>query len=151
RRILFLAAPAIILAALLRSPAAPDPTAARLPDQPAKDPAPQPATVLDLAGQARAKAAARERKEAAGLWERVVRLNPVNPNHWNALGDAHYGAADYKAAVPAYEKAIELGAPLWGVVNPAAYNLICCHALAGDKELAIKALERALAMGFPDL
>ena len=31
RRFLFLAAPAVILAALLRSPAAPDPTAARPP------------------------------------------------------------------------------------------------------------------------
>jgi hypothetical protein len=120
-------------------------------EQPAKDPAPQAAAVLDLAEQARAKAAAGEWKKAAALWERVVRLNPVQPYYWNALGDAHYRAADYKAAVPAYERAIELGAPLWGVVNPAAYNVVCCHALAGDKELAIKALERALAMGFPDL
>jgi hypothetical protein len=161
RRTLILAALAVALATLL----APDPTdthifgtplvgdgpAALAADQPAKDPAPQAATVLDLAEQARAKAAAREWKAAAVLWERVVRLNPVQPSYWNALGDAHYRAANYKAAVPAYEKAIELGAPIWGVVNPAAYNVVCCHALAGDKELAIKALERALTMGFPDL
>ena len=199
RRTLFLAALAVVLATLLRSPAVPDPTCVRPldvsvageghaafpqagdppphsypasqtapgfqgptrtvgygptsfnPYEPAKDPAPQPAIVLDLAEQARDKAAAREWTEAAALWERVVRLNPVNPNYWNALGDAHYRAADYKAAVPAYEKAIERGAPIWGVVSPAAYNVVCCHALAGDKELAIKALERALAMGFPDL
>jgi hypothetical protein len=175
RRTLVLAALAVVLATLLRSAAAPHPPVESHPanriatgfpglplfvgdgpapfagDQPAKDPAPQPAAVLDLAGQARAKAAAREWKEAAALWERVVRLNPVHPSYWNALGDAHYRATDYKAAVPACEKAIELGAPIWGVVNPAAYNVVCCHALAGDKERAILALERALAMGFPDL
>jgi tetratricopeptide (TPR) repeat protein len=119
--------------------------------KPTNAPAPQPATVLDLAEQARAKAAARQWKEAAALWTRVVRINPVQPYYWNALGDAHYRAADYKAAVVAYEKAIELGAPLMGVVNPAAYDVVCCHALAGDKELAIKALQRVLEMGFPDL
>jgi hypothetical protein len=119
--------------------------------KPTKGPTPQPATVLDLVEQARAKAAARQWKEAAALWARVVRLNPVQPDYWNRLGDAHYRAGDYKAAVAACEKAIELGAPLMGVVNPAAYNVVCCHALAGDKERAIKALQRVLEMGFPDL
>ncbi|MFO0980990.1 MAG: tetratricopeptide repeat protein [Planctomycetota bacterium] len=132
----------IILAALLM--------AARAPGGEATLPADSPAAVLDLVRQADAKGAANEWQQAVLLWERVVRLNPVQPSHWYRLGDARYRAADYAGAVPAYERAIELGAPLIGPCF-SAYGIACCHARAGDKERAVAALERALAMGLPHL
>ncbi|SEL32264.1 Tetratricopeptide repeat-containing protein [Stigmatella aurantiaca] len=102
----------------------------------------------ELLREAETKTAAKEWKEAAHLWARVVQANPVNPEFWNALGDAHSQAADYLAAVPAYEKALALGGPL---PAKAAYNIARCQALAGKKELALQALERALTLGFPSL
>src|SRR5262249_42698972 len=68
-----------------------------------------PAAVFDLVRQAQAKAAAKEWAAAAALLERVVRLNPVRPDYWTALGRVRYLAKDYKGAVPAYERAAELG------------------------------------------
>ncbi|SEU34423.1 TPR end-of-group domain-containing protein [Stigmatella erecta] len=102
----------------------------------------------ELLHEAETKTAAKEWKEAARLWARVVQANPVNPEFWNALGDAHAQAADYLAAVPAYEKALALGGPL---PADAAYNIARCHAQAGKKEPALQALERALTLGFPSL
>lgn len=118
------------------------------PSRAANQDVPASASFVETLRQAQAKTTSREWKEAAPLWERVVRANPVEPEFWDALGRAHYETANYKAAIPAYEKVIELGG-----YQPAlaAYNIACNHALAGEKELALKALERALAMGFPDL
>jgi tetratricopeptide (TPR) repeat protein len=109
-----------------------------------------PADVLELARQAQAKTAAGEHKEAAVLLERIVALNPVQPNFWYALGTAHYNAKDYAAAIPAYEKAAELGAPIMGAYY-SLYNVACCQALLGEKEAALATLERAMDLGFPDL
>ena len=66
RRALLLAALAAGLAAQPRSHAAPD----------------APADVLGLVEQAQAKVAAREWADAAALWDRVIRLNPVQPAYW---------------------------------------------------------------------
>jgi len=109
-----------------------------------------PTSVLDLVRQAQAKATAREWAEAAALWDRVVRLNPVQPSYWYSLADARYQAKDYKAAIPAYQKAADLGGPMMGAYF-AIYNIACCHALAGDKEAAVRELARALELGFPNL
>ncbi len=113
-------------------------------------PTDSPASVLDLARQARAKADSNQWKESASLWERVVKLNPVQASHWYALGEARSRASDYTAAVPAFEKARDLGAPLMGP-SFSQYEIARCHARAGEKEKAIQALERALAMGYPNL
>jgi hypothetical protein len=95
--------------------------------------------------RAEAASAAKEWKEAAALWERVVHDNPVESRFWAALATARYSAGDFKGAIPAYEKAAELGnAPASQV-----YNIACCYALLGDKERAMQALERAMAMGYP--
>ena len=64
------------------------------------------------------------------------------------MGTAYYNAKDYRKSIPAYEKQIELGA---GRPASAAYNIACNYALLGEKELAIKWLEKALAMKFPSL
>jgi tetratricopeptide (TPR) repeat protein len=110
----------------------------------------EPANVLDLIRQAQEKAAAREWKETAALWEQVVRLNPVQPSFWYSLGAARYNAQDYKGAVPAFEKAAELGAPMMGAYF-SIYQVARCHGRLGAKEPALAALERALALGYPSL
>ena len=84
-------------------------------------------------------------KTAAGYWARVVDTNPVNARFWEQFAQALYQNKDYKQAIPAYQKALELGA---GYPSNQAYNIACCYALLGDKESALKWLEKAVAMGF---
>ena len=110
------------------------PPSLALPQRAATQPAP--AQVLELVRQAQEKSAAKDWKAAAALWERIVQLNPVQPEYWYALGNAHYYATSYKAAIPAYEKAAELGAPVMGAYF-SIYNMACCHALLGNKEVAV--------------
>ena len=97
---------------------------------------------------ATAKSEAQEWKEAAAAWQRVVEANPVNARFWNSFGDAAYGNKEYRRAILAYEKALELGA---GFPSNAAYNIACCYALLGEKEQAFKWLQKAFDMGFRNL
>ncbi len=97
---------------------------------------------------AMAKSEAQDWKEAAVAWQRVVEANPVNARFWNLFGDAAYGNKDYRRAIQAYEKALELGA---GFPSNAAYNVACCYALLGEKEQALKWLQKAFDMGFRNL
>ncbi|HEV7860722.1 MAG TPA: tetratricopeptide repeat protein [Pyrinomonadaceae bacterium] len=114
--------------------------------QPAQGSGPQ--TYLKILAQAQAKTGSKEWAEAAGLWEQVVESNPVNGNFWNQLANARYQAKDYKSAIAAYQKVIELG---FGFPSNAAYNIACCYALTGDKEQALKWLDKSFEMGFRDL
>jgi tetratricopeptide (TPR) repeat protein len=97
---------------------------------------------------AQSKSEAREWKEAAAAWQRVVEANPVNAGFWNSLADAAYGNKDYRRAISAYEKALELGA---GFPSNAAYNIACCYALLGEKEQALTWLQKSFDMGFRNL
>ena len=97
---------------------------------------------------AQTKSEAREWKEAAAAWQRVLEANPVNAGFWNSLGDAAYGNKDYRRAISAYEKALELGA---GFPSNAAYNIACCYALLGEKEQALAWLQKSFDMGFRNL
>lgn len=105
-------------------------------------------TFAETLALAEAKMQAQQWAEAAALWEQVVKANPVQGNFWERLGTAYYHAKDYRRSIPAFEKQIELGA---GQPANAAYNIACNYALLGEKELAIKWLEKALAMKFPSL
>jgi hypothetical protein len=82
---------------------------------------------------------------AAGYWASVVAANPVNGRFWEQYAQALYQSKEYKQAIPAYQKALELGA---GVPGNQAYNIACCYALLGDKESALKWLEQSFALGF---
>ncbi len=84
-------------------------------------------------------------KAAAGYWAGVVAENPVNGRFWEQYAQALYQTKEYKQAIPAYQKALELGA---GVPGNQAYNIACCFALLGDKESAMKWLEQGFALGF---
>lgn len=105
-------------------------------------------TFVALLNQAEAKAASKDWKEAASLWQRVVAVNPVNARFWSQLATVLYEGKDYRSAIPAYEKAMELGS---GFPSNSAYNIACCFALIGEKEQALKWLEKAFEMGFRNL
>lgn len=106
------------------------------------------AAFLDTLARAEAASAARRWKEAAALWEGVVRANPVEGRFWYQLATAHYNAKDYRKAIPAFERVLESG---FGGAANAAYNIACNYALLGDKEQALRWLERAFAHKFPSL
>jgi tetratricopeptide (TPR) repeat protein len=93
------------------------------------------------------KMAAKQWKEAAELWERVVQANPVQVRFWKQLADALYRSKDYKKAIPVYEKVIELRGG--GYPAASAYNIACCYALLGDKESAMTWLQKSFTMGYP--
>jgi tetratricopeptide (TPR) repeat protein len=103
---------------------------------------------FDAVAQAEAKMSAKEWSEAAALWEKIVRMNPVEGRFWDQLARAHYNAKDYRKSIPAYEKVIELG---YGDPANAAYNIACDYALLGEKEQALRWLEKAFEMKFINL
>ena len=105
-------------------------------------------TFAETLALAEARMQAQQWAEAAALWEQVVKANPIHGGFWERMGTAYYNAGDYRKSIAAYEKQIELGA---GQPASAAYNIACNYALLGEKELAIKWLEKALAMKFPSL
>lgn len=107
-----------------------------------------PVNFLSLVRDAQAKSTARQWDEASALWDQVVRANPVQVNYWLALANAAYQAKNYRKAVPAYEKVIELGG---GLPANAAYNIACCYALMGEKDQAVQWLQKSLDMGFRNL
>src|SRR4051812_49091946 len=101
-----------------------------------------------LVQDADARTAAKDWAIAASVWERVVAFNPVEGRFWDRLGTARYRAGDYRGAIAAYEKAVELG---YGARENNAYNIACAYARLGDKDRAFAALSRALSLGFLNL
>src|SRR5438045_139560 len=69
---------------------------------------------------AQAATAARNWAEAAPLWQKVVETNPVNADYALNLATALFRARNYRGAIPAYEKALELGADF---PSNMAYNI----------------------------
>jgi hypothetical protein len=111
---------------------------------------------LDVVAAAQAHTASARWPEAAALWEQVVAGNPVHGSHWAALAGAYFALDDFRRALPAYERAEELG--VWEVrltdglwPGEFAYRVACCHAGLGAREQAVAALDRALRQGFRDL
>jgi hypothetical protein len=107
-----------------------------------------PGPFLALIERAEQRSSASDWPAAAMLWRDVVAANPVEGRYWDRLATALYRARDYRAAIPAYEKAVALG---FGRPASNMYNIACAHALLGERDLAFAALERALAMGFLNL
>lgn len=119
-------------------------------DPPATSEQVSPGSVLAIVRQAQVRGAAGAWDEAARLWAQAVEQNPVQPAWWYSLGEARSRSRDYANAIPAFERAAALGAPLMGGYY-AVYEVARCYALAGDTERGIEALQRAFRLGFPDV
>jgi hypothetical protein len=102
----------------------------------------------EILRDAESKTAAKDWKEAAVLWQRVIEANPVNAGFWNQLANALYQSKDYRKSIAAYEKALELRN---GFPSDAAYNIACCYALLGEKENALRWLEKSFELGYRHL
>ena len=98
--------------------------------------------------RAQAASAARNWAEAAPLWQKLVQSNPVNADYALNLATALFRARNYRDAIPAYEKALDLGADF---PSNMAYNIACAYALLGDKEKALEWLSKSFDMGFRNL
>ncbi|MBS1716176.1 MAG: hypothetical protein JSS72_00410 [Armatimonadetes bacterium] len=81
-------------------------------------------------------------------WLKRTQENPTDPHNWLQLGKARYDAKKFAEAIPALEKADELGVSYpWDM----PYFIACCYALDGKKDLALSNLEKAINAGFRDL
>lgn len=105
---------------------------------------PAPSDQVGFTSTLQAAHAAYDRQDyhlAAGLYERVVKDNPVNPAYWRALAAAHYLAGEYRAAIPAYKTALELRQD-----QPAnlAYFLARTYARSGDAVSGMQWLRQAV-------
>ncbi len=109
-----------------------------------------PAAVVGLARDVQRAQSTGDWAEAARLAAKLVELNPVQPNYWYGLGIARERNGEYAQAVPAFERAAELGAPAMGAYY-SIYEIARCYARAGDSDRAVTALQRAFSLGFPDV
>jgi len=98
---------------------------------------------------AKAKSAAGEWPDAARAWERVVQMNPVNEEYWQQLAEADYKSGDFKQAIPAFEKVLDLGGHCFP--SETSYSIARSYATLGDKENAAGWLQDAFARGYRDV
>jgi tetratricopeptide (TPR) repeat protein len=111
-------------------------------------PEPRQLSLPELVKQAEGKMAVQEWAAASAIWEQVVAANPTMPRYWDQLGRSRQLAKDYRKAIEALEKSLELGA---GYPFNAAYNIACSYALLGEKDQAFKWLEKAMDLGYRNL
>jgi len=83
--------------------------------------------------------------EAAVAWQQVVNINPHLGEAWQSLGTARYQAGQYREAIPAFERALELRA---GYPWDMSYNIARCHAVLREKEQALTWLKKSFADGY---
>lgn len=112
--------------------------------------APEP-SYLELVRDANAHFDAGRYPDAASAYERAITKNPFEWQRWYRLALSLYRAKEYRRAIPAYERALELGGSGGTFRADQAYDIACCHALLGEKEEALAALRRALDLGATNL
>jgi tetratricopeptide (TPR) repeat protein/serine/threonine protein kinase len=83
----------------------------------------------------------RDPHKAVELARKAAQLAPKEGDCWKALGVAHYRAGDWKAAVAALDKSLELG-PGGGAVS--GFFLAMAHQKLGNHDGARKAYEQAV-------
>jgi hypothetical protein len=98
---------------------------------------------------AKATSAAGRWSDAAQAWERVVQMNPVNEEYWQRLAEAYSKGGNFKPAIPAFERVLDLGG--YCFPSETSYNIARSHAALGDKEKAVTWLKGAFARGYRDL
>ena len=101
-------------------------------------------TFQELLNRAEASSGLKQWSEASAHWGQVVEANPLAASYWNQLGIARYNNKDYRGAIQAYQRAMDLG------FLPAmlAYSIASCHGALGEKQQALEWVERSLALGF---
>jgi Peptidase family S41 len=104
---------------------------------------------LETLHEAQSKTQLKDWSGAAALWEKVVQANPVNSDYWRQLGEALYQVKEYRKAIAANEKVIELG-PAHSVA-PTAVEIARNYALLGDEEQTLSWLDQAWKLGWRDL
>lgn len=105
----------------------------------------QPNVFLDLLKQANEKTRAKQWSEAAELWEKLARINPVEGDIWEQLAKTRYENKEYRNAIPGFQKALELGS---GFPCNHAYDVARCYGMLEEKEPAMKWLEKAFELGY---
>ena|SRR5205809_6467385 len=76
---------------------------------------------IEVLRLAKATSSAGHWSEAAKAWERVVQTNPVNEEYWQELAEAHYKSGEFKQAIPAFQKVLDLGGYCFPSETP--YNI----------------------------
>jgi len=107
------------------------------------DPDPKDATVHNILAwllATHANPKLRDPGRAVNCAKRAVELAPKEGNYWNTLGVAHYRAGDWKSALAALEKSMELRK---GGDSIDWFFLAMCHEKLGDKEKARQWYDRA--------
>ena len=104
---------------------------------------------IDALRAAKATCGAGQWTQAARAWERVVQMNPVNEEYWQRLAEAQYKSGEFKQAIPAFEKVLDLGG--YCFPSETAYSIARSYAALGDKENAAMWLQDAFARGYRDL
>ena len=66
-------------------------------------------TFQDLLTRAESSTRLKQWTEASAQWSQVVAANPHVASYWNQLGIVLVNAKDYRAAIRAYQKAMDLG------------------------------------------
>lgn len=103
---------------------------------------------LRTVARAEATTAAESWADAADLWADVVAINPVEGRFWTRLANARYHGGDFRGAIDAAERALELGD---GFPAESVYRIACCLARLGEREPALVHRQRAFATGYRDL
>ena len=103
---------------------------------------------LRLLARAETATAREQWVHAAAHWARVTEANPVQGAYWTKLGQARAKAGDFRGAIPAFERALELRD---GFPFASAYQISACNARLGDTDAAAAWLARALELGYRDL
>jgi len=83
----------------------------------------------------------RDPRQAVEAAKKAVELTPTEGNHWNTLGVAHYRAGDWKAAIVALEKSVQLRK---GGDSFDRFFLAITHWQLGNKETARKWYDQAV-------
>lgn len=113
-------------------------------DSPAVSP---PESFRDLVTAATGAAETQDWEKALPLWRAVVGRNPVNDEFQNYYAYALYFAGQYEAALPVFERVLELRGDR---DHNSAYNLASVHMKLQQTDKALHWLERALELGLPE-
>ena len=87
-----------------------------------------------------------EAREAATRFEQYLKAHPDSGRAWSNLGFVSLAAEEWKEAVRAFGKALDLGYRKASTM----YNLACAHAQLKEKDAAFGWLDRAIAAGYAD-